>query len=57
MERKTYEGSNTMNEDKKVYVSWYDHDCDYISKYCDEYHSVGASVPLSVLRPYIKEER
>lgn len=46
-----------MNEDKNVYVSWYDCDCDYISKYCDEYHSVGASVPLWVLRPYIKEER
>lgn len=46
-----------MNEDKNVYVSWYDHDCDYISKYCEEYHEHTASVPLSVLRPYIKEER
>lgn len=46
-----------MNEEIEVYVSWHDCDCEWASKYCDEYHSVGASVPLSVLRPYIKEER
>lgn len=45
-----------MTHDKKVWVSWYNHNCEYISKYCDEYHRVGASVPLSVLSEYMKEE-
>lgn len=40
---------------KDVWVSWYTCDCDYISKYCDDYHRVGALVPVSVLEPYYVE--
>jgi len=39
-------------EDKLVYVGWYDHDCEWLTKYCDEHHRVGAMVPMSVLSQY-----
>jgi hypothetical protein len=32
-----------------VWVSWYDHDCDWITKHCDEYHQKSARVPLALL--------
>lgn len=47
-----------MTEEETKYVSWYNCDCveyyGYTSKYCDEEHRVGAQVPLSVLRTYMK---
>lgn len=42
--------------DQSIRVSWYDHDCDWITKYCDEYHTRSALVPLSVLEQYITKE-
>jgi hypothetical protein len=38
--------------DETIYVSWYEHDCDYLTKYCDEYHKVGARIPLEILTQY-----
>lgn len=38
-----------------VSVSWYEHDCDWISKYCDDYHRVFSAVPVSILAHYKKE--
>lgn len=26
-------------------VSWYEHDCDWLTKYCDEHHQRSATVP------------
>lgn len=40
---------------KDVWVSWYTCDCDYISKYCDDYHRACALVPVSALEPYYAE--
>lgn len=34
-------------------VTWYEHDCEWITKYCDENHTVSALVPMSVLRQYV----
>lgn len=39
-------------DDEMVYVSWYEHSCDWLTKYCDEYHRVTARVPVSVLNQY-----
>ena len=33
-----------------VTVSWYDCDCAYISKYCDENHRKYTEVPVELLR-------
>lgn len=35
-----------------VAVSWYNCDCDYTSKYCDEYHKSYARIPKFVLEQY-----
>ena len=32
-----------------VLVSWYEHDCDWITKYCDENHRKYAVVPRAIL--------
>jgi hypothetical protein len=39
-----------------VYVYWYDHDCAWITKYCDEHHRAGANIPLDVLNSYVVKE-
>ncbi len=31
-----------MSKDDIVRVHWYDHDCPWITKYCDEHHTRGA---------------
>lgn len=36
----------------KIRVSWYTCNCDYLSKYCDEYHQASALVPASVLEEH-----
>lgn len=41
-------------DEETVYVQWYQHDCPWITKYCDEYHKVGAQVPVSILNDYKK---
>lgn len=33
-------------------VYWYNCDCDWLSKYCDEHHRATARIPLAVLRSY-----
>lgn len=39
-------------EGESVLVSWYDHDCDWVSKYCSEHHYRSATIPLSILREF-----
>lgn len=34
------------------FVSWYEHDCDWITKYCDEHHQRYATIPVDVLEQY-----
>lgn len=34
---------------EKVTVYWYEHDCDWITKYCDEHHKHSAQVMRIVL--------
>lgn len=34
---------------ENVTVSWYEHECDWITKYCDEHHRKYAVIPRSVL--------
>ncbi len=41
-----------MPDEKLVQVAWYEHDCPWLSKYCDENHLVTAMVPESVLASY-----
>lgn len=41
-----------MENESKQYVTYHTCTCDYISKYCDEYHIAGALVPVSVLDQY-----
>jgi hypothetical protein len=38
---------NRMLEQVRVY--WYDHTCDYISKYCEEHHQRSAYLPRLTL--------
>lgn len=42
------------SDDKEefVRVAWYDHDCDWLTKYCDENHRKFAWIPMSVVRQY-----
>lgn len=35
-----------------VPVSWYDCDCEWLSKYCDDHHRKYAHVPVEVLEKY-----
>lgn len=39
-----------------VWVTWYEHDCDWISKYCDEFHAVRAKVPIAELEKWRVEQ-
>lgn len=41
-----------MKVEEYVLVSWYEHDCDWVTKYCDEAHKRYATVPLAVLHKY-----
>jgi hypothetical protein len=38
--------------DDPVSVYWYDHDCEWISKYCETEHTRSSLIPLSVLKKY-----
>lgn len=38
--------------DETVRVHWYEHNCEWLTKYCDDHHMVSASVPKAVLRKY-----
>lgn len=35
--------------DNLVMVTWYEHGCDWITKYCDENHTRSALVPRKIL--------
>lgn len=34
---------------KPVTVHWYDHDCEWVTKYCEEHHVRTARIPADVL--------
>ena len=40
---------------KAVSVRYYTCNCEWISKYCDEFHTARALVPVAVLEKYTKE--
>lgn len=40
----TSRGSGVGVPETRVYVYWYEHDCEWISKYCDEHHLRGALI-------------
>lgn len=33
-------------------VYWYECDCDWLTKFCDEFHRRTADIPLDVLKEY-----
>lgn len=35
-----------------VWVTWYEHDCDWVTKYCDDMHTVRAKVPVEELEKW-----
>ena len=35
-----------------VRVTWYEHDCQWLTKYCDEHHARTAWVPLAIVKQY-----
>ena len=41
-----------MTDEETVGVWYYDHECEWLTKYCDEFHRVYVRVPLSVLKEY-----
>jgi hypothetical protein len=43
--------------DDYVTVSWFEHDCEWVSKYCYEHHEVHARVPVDVLTQYTSKEK
>lgn len=45
-----------MTEEQMVTVRWDTCDCDYRSKYCEEYHFGVARIPLSKIKQWIEEE-
>lgn len=49
--------SGEMIVEEVVSVSWYEHDCDWITKYCDEEHRRSAFVPVSVLDQYVLSQK
>jgi len=36
-----------------VVVWWHDHDCQWVTKFCDEHHLRSSSVPVGVLRQHL----
>ena len=42
-----------MSEVELVRVQWFEHDCDWISKYCDEFHTRSVMIPRPVLNNYV----
>lgn len=37
-------------------IHWYEHDCEWISKYCDEHHLRSATVSRTVLETFAQNE-
>ena len=46
-------GSSGRVQPEPVLVMWYEHDCPWITKYCDEEHLRRATVPRDVLSQYV----
>ena len=44
--------SDAPGEHDYVYARWSECTCDWQTKYCEDEHTRGAMVPLSVLRNY-----
>lgn len=44
-------------EGNRVYVSWHDCDCEWVTKYCDKHHRKSAFVPVASLERYVREAR
>lgn len=42
--------------DKSVAISYYTCSCDWISKYCDDYHRDTVLIPLDALEKYRMEQ-
>lgn len=38
--------------ERTVFVRYYTCNCEWTSKYCDEFHQAGVSIPVSVLETY-----
>ena len=45
-----------MTDEKMVTVRWDTCDCEVWSKYCDEYHTGFARIPLSKIKEWIDGE-
>lgn len=43
--------------ERVVLVHWYDHDCLWLTKFCDEEHRRQAWLPVDVLRQYATQAR
>lgn len=39
-----------------VTIHWYDCNCDWLTKYCDEHHLRTARTPREILDRYTKED-
>lgn len=46
-----------MTDEKMVTVRWETCECEYRSKYCDEYHFGVARIPLEKIKQWIEEGR
>lgn len=46
-----------MTEEKMVTVSWSTCECDVWTKYCDEFHTGVARIPLNKIKQWIEEGR
>lgn len=46
-----------MSDEKMVTVRWDTCDCEVWSKYCDEFHTAVARIPLSKIKEWIEENR
>jgi len=43
--------------DERVRVYWYEHDCEWITKYCEEEHLVSMLLPKNFLTMIAEEAR
>jgi len=42
-------GCRLTSMSKFIWVTWYEHDCEWITNFCDEMHTVRAKVPVEEL--------
>lgn len=46
-----------MTDEKMVTVRWSTCECEWGTKYCDDFHTAGARIPLSKIKEWIEENR